>query len=115
MFLTITQPSILENLKTFPTGIWPIKVDGKLALIVKVTKESILAAELNKGFSFYLAPVEDASMRTVGLISAYFDVPDEPLTLSTPLFDDELSMGIIETMRASFFKFTFLIRMTESF
>lgn len=57
---------------------------GRLLLIVKAYKEYILAARMNGGFSFYLAPLQSTSGLTVALATAFFDDGDEPLVVRTP-------------------------------
>ncbi|WP_439629992.1 hypothetical protein [Shinella sp.] len=71
---------------------------GKLLLIVKAHKEYILAARMNGGFSFYLAPLQSTSGLTVALATAFFDDSDEPLLIRTPLFDEPLGNDLLELL-----------------
>ncbi|MFX5952787.1 hypothetical protein ABTE58_19100, partial [Acinetobacter baumannii] len=67
---------------------WP---DGTVALVLKVTKEAILAARLRGELKFYLFSDPDQSDRHLGIVTASFDDHEEPLTVVTALFDgDEL-------------------------
>jgi hypothetical protein len=88
----------LLKLLQFPMGLRFAQFEGRPrpVLLVKVTKECILAAKLNKGFKVYIVPVESNGLRTACLVSAFFDDEDEPLTLTTPLFDEseELWLGL---------------------
>ena len=90
--LTVSQPQILrEILPYLPVGLLPTRVRGRPLplLILKCTKEMILTAKLRRGFRFYLAPVDLDGLQTYGLITAFFDDHDQPLTLRTPLFDEK--------------------------
>jgi hypothetical protein len=57
-------------------------------LVVKAPKEVILAAKINQGFNIYVVPVCIQTQNTMGLVSAFFDNEDEPLIISTPMFDE---------------------------
>ena len=46
-------------------------------------------------------------MDTVGLISAFFDDPDEPLVIRTPLFDDELVHEFVQVLSSDSFDIHF--------
>lgn len=90
--LTVSHPEILTELLPYlPVGLLPTRVGGRRfpLLVLKCTKEMILTAKLRRGFRFYLAPVNLEGLQTHGLITAFFDDHDEPLTLRTPLFDQE--------------------------
>ncbi|TIN00624.1 MAG: hypothetical protein E5Y34_11910 [Mesorhizobium sp.] len=96
--LTITHPELLGGLVNFPGGLFPIRVPGEsaLRLIIKCPKEWILAAKLNRGFRIYVAPLMANGRKSCGMVSAFFDDADEPLTLWTALFDDEFTAEIQE-------------------
>ena len=46
-------------------------------------------------------------MDTFGLISAFFDDPDEPLVIRTPLFDDELTHEFVQVLSSDSFDIHF--------
>ncbi|RUT88370.1 MULTISPECIES: hypothetical protein [unclassified Mesorhizobium] len=81
--LTITHPELLGGLVNFPGGLFPIRIPGEsaLRLIIKCPKEWILAAKLNRGFRIYVAPLMAKGRKSCGMVSAFFDDADEPLTL----------------------------------
>lgn len=55
--LTFLHPEIIHDLKDFHGGLWPYNLpDGSMALIVKYTKESILAAKMIGGIYVYVVP-----------------------------------------------------------
>ena len=58
---------------------------GERLLIIKHSKEAILTATLQRGFTIYCVPGDDEGGEVLGLITAVFDDPDEPITLTTPL------------------------------
>lgn len=96
--LTIRHPKIIPYIHEFALGLIPIgKIshDGYPILVVKASKEAILASRLNKGFKIYVAQIKIDTYSVVGLISAFFDNQDEPLVIHTPLFKDELTSVII--------------------
>lgn len=107
--LTITNPEILQMLINFPGGLFPVRIpqENLLHLIIKCPKEWILAAKMNRGFRFYLAPLMANGLQTHGLVSAFFDDKDEPLTIWSPLFDDELTVEINELLSSDKFNVHF--------
>ena len=103
--LTLLHPSILPSVHEFPGGLMPARLreTGKLLLILKIPKEYILAARMNGGFSFYLAPLPITTGLTVALATAFFDDADEPLVVKTPLFDEPLGKDLLEILTYSEF------------
>jgi hypothetical protein len=91
--LTILHPGILSHIAELPVGLSPLTMQGedKVVLVIKCPKEGILAAKMNRGFRFYLAPFSSGGVRTCSLITAFFDDIDNPLHIWTPLFQDDLS------------------------
>lgn len=98
--LTALYPEILDAIREFPGGLLPARhrESGKLLLILKLHKEYILAARMNDGFSFYLAPLPSTSGLTVALATAFFDDSDEPLVVRTPLFNEPLGNELLELL-----------------
>lgn len=88
--LTILHPEVLSLVHDIPMGLIPLWFHGEDVpkLIVKAPKEVILAAKMNQGFSIYVVPVCIRTQNTMGLVSAFFDDEDEPLVISTPMFDE---------------------------
>ncbi|WP_258198525.1 hypothetical protein [Pseudomonas entomophila] len=58
-------------------------------LIIKASKETILTAKVNGEFKFYLAPVQIGGKSCLAVITAFFDDPDNPLTILSPLIVSE--------------------------
>lgn len=44
-----------------------------------------MAAQVNQGFLIYVVPIKIGTASVVGLVSAFFDDEDEPLTMRTPM------------------------------
>ncbi|MFA0924889.1 hypothetical protein, partial [Xanthomonas fragariae] len=59
-----------------------------------------MAAKLSGFIKMYLAPVEISGAKVVGLLTAFFDDHDEPLTLVTPLMDDDLSEDLFAALNS---------------
>ena len=83
MLLSIEHPELLPHLKTLGYGLQPVRhrATGRYSLVVKVTKEMILTARLNGEFKVYLLGNDQGPPSHLGLITAFFDDPDEPLTI----------------------------------
>lgn len=87
----------MPHIASFEAGLLPVKriSDGEMLLVIKAPKEVLLAAKINKGFRIYLVPITHERGEGFGIVSAFFDDEDEPLTLATPLFDaDEMTVDI---------------------
>lgn len=86
----------LASLLQFPVGLCFAEFEGRPrpVLLVKGPKEAILSAKVNGGFKIYLVPVEADGETTACLVSAFFDDADEPLILTTPLFDEPATRAL---------------------
>ena len=51
MHLTISHPEIISQLEKLRGGIWAPRAGGRRFLVIKTSKEAILAAKVNKGFA----------------------------------------------------------------
>jgi hypothetical protein len=91
LMFSLRFPSILKHLGDLAYGLQPVRVspDGRFTLIIKMSKEAILTARLNQQIKIYLVPDILEPGRWLGLITAFFDDHDEPITLTTPLFDGD--------------------------
>ena len=97
MKLSITNPEVVDALVDSPGGLWPTRRGGdfRMILIVKAPQEMARTAKLRGGFRFYLIPVRVGTVTTYGLVTAFFDDSDEPLTISTPLFNEEITRDFL--------------------
>ena len=104
MFSALYQDALPE-VRAFPAGLRVIHPTGAAEplLVVKISKEGILAARLARGFKIYVCPSAVLGGQTVGLITAFFDTPDEPLVLRSPMFDDEHSRKLSALLQTDSF------------
>lgn len=95
--LSIHYPHLMMHLQLFRYGLMPIiATAGEHFLIIKATKEGILAAREKNGFRVYL--LSEKPGQSLGLVTAFFDDHDQPLTLMTALFDGDEMTGDIEAV-----------------
>ena len=74
---------------------------NKRVLVVKSSKEILLAAKLRKELKVYLVSFSSQGEKTLGLVTAIFDDPDEPLFIGTPLIADGACEDLRETLLQS--------------
>jgi hypothetical protein len=98
--LTILQPHLLATVRSFPAGLQVLNPEDaeRPILIVKGMKEAILAARVNRGFAVYVAPVTVDGAPSIALITAFFDVPDEPMVMRSPLFAEDFHSRSLVTL-----------------
>ena len=106
---SVTYPEILQTLVDFPGGLLPMRYVGssRMILIAKTMREIAVTAHLRKFFRFYLVPLRAGDVHTSGLLAAFFDDHDEPLTIRTPLFDEELTREIFQVLSSDSFDMHF--------
>ena len=80
---------------------------GRMILIVKSTKEVAVTAELRRSLRFYLVPLRAGDVGTCGVVTAFFDDRDEPLTIRTPLFEDEFGRAVLAVLSSETFDLHF--------
>jgi len=107
--ITIFHPSLLQTITAIPLGLLPLRFSGEATpcLVVKVPKEYILAAKINKSFKIYLVPVLIDNVNVCCAISAFFDDIDEPLVLRTPLFNRMFDVDFFEVLNSRSVKIHF--------
>ncbi|MCK9712278.1 hypothetical protein LT706_12165 [Pseudomonas syringae pv. syringae] len=101
MYFTFTRPDLLGAMQTFGRGLAVAlgnhQAEQRAVLLVKTSKEIILTARYRKGLKWYLAPIEVGGVASLTLISAFFDDPDNPLAITTPLVPgDSLCAALAE-------------------
>lgn len=88
--LTVRYPHLFAATQRFRYGLMPIRLpDGAAFLVIKASKEAILAARIKGGFRVYLISDVDGATSHLGLVTAFFDDHDEPITMTTALFDGD--------------------------
>lgn len=101
--LTITHPHIVKFIKqSFFGGLLAIPevvIDGMPVLIIKVSKEFILTAKIYKELRIFLVPVSVSGVSGLGLVTAVFDDPIYPLSIHTPIVDEEVGRDLIDILK----------------
>lgn len=88
--LSIRYPHLFADTHRFRYGLMPILLpDTGSFLVAKASKEAILAARLKGSFRIYLMSDLDGATSHLGLVTAFFDDHDEPITITTALFDGD--------------------------
>ena len=95
--LSILDPKVAVFLQNVGVGLFPYTIEGEATprLIIKASKEMMLAAKMNGGFKIYVFPLKITEQNTIGMLSAFFDDVDEPLVIFTQLFADPLTALIL--------------------
>ena len=103
--LNFTSPESMMEIASYPSGLMPVRESPgtPLALVIKGTKEMILTAKTKREFVVYLVPATVDGRRTYGLITAFSDDHDEPLTITTPVFDDEYAEDMFHIISSNTF------------
>jgi hypothetical protein len=98
--LSILHPEVLSYLRDFNYGLMPIfnTKENKHCLVIKTTKEGILTTKINNQFKVYLIKDSVNAGFCLGIISAFFDDHDEPLTMMTPLFSEDEMLSDISSV-----------------
>lgn len=68
-------------------------------LLVKLPHQFILTARMNRGFKVYVIPIQLEEISTIGLMSAFIDDEDSPLTVWSPLGPDPSSQALLRALR----------------
>ncbi|MCX5591607.1 hypothetical protein [Alcaligenes endophyticus] len=80
--LSLLAPDITKELLLFPGGIHCVRLNEEnvYRIILKLPVNYLLPMKTNKGFKIYVSPIEVSGTYSVGLLCAFFDDPDAPLT-----------------------------------
>lgn len=98
--LTLQYPHLKDQLNQVSIGLWPTSVsfDFGPVVLAKLPKTIVLTA-IDRGFmKLYFVPLEVRGVRLIGLTTAFFDDPDNPLVIRTLLFEDQLSSSLLEAL-----------------
>ena len=102
---SVAHPEVLSTLVDIPNGLLPTNnADySRVALIAKTTREMAETARLRRFLRFYLVPLSVGDLQTAGLVTAFFDDHDEPLTIRTPLFDEDDTRSLLRVLWSNSF------------
>lgn len=101
--LTFLSPQLYRQILDYPIGIMaaPDPDGGNPYLIVKATKEFLLAAKISGFIKVYVCPADLGGRSTLALVFAFFDDEDEPLIIRTPLVNDDESRHLLATLTST--------------
>ena len=96
----VAHPEVLNTLVDIPVGLLPTcSADhSRMTLISKTTREMAETARVRGSLSVYLVPLRASDVHTRGLVTAFFDDHDEPLTIRTLLFDEEDTRFLLQVL-----------------
>lgn len=99
--LSAQYPELCKAALSFPGGLnsFAFTGDSTPRLILKMPPSFLLAAKLGGGFKLYVVPVHVHGQATVGIMCAFFDDPDCPLTLWCPQADDPASRELMRVLK----------------
>jgi len=82
MMLSMLAPAAVKDVLRFPGGIHCVRLSGESIprIILKLPTNFLLSIKVNQGFKIYAVPVEVSGSASVGLLCAFFDDADSPLT-----------------------------------
>lgn len=89
---SMDHPEALPDIEQVPSGLLPFEGlhEHPNKLVIKASKELINTALYRREFFVYLAPTKIQGANSYSLISAFFDDPDEPLIIFTPLVESPI-------------------------
>ncbi|WP_150815671.1 hypothetical protein [Pseudomonas fluorescens] len=97
--LALHNPDLKNILRQHHIGLLTIRADdNKLILIVKMSKEILLAMKLCNGFKMSFVEYESNDERAHALLTLIYDIPDEPLSLTNTFYDVPQSRELIELL-----------------
>lgn len=71
-------------------------------LLVKLPHQFLLTARMNQGFKVYVSPIQLDEISTIGLVSAFTDDDDCPLTVWTSLDPGPDSQALLRAFRSGY-------------
>ncbi|MGQ0697474.1 MAG: hypothetical protein ACT4PZ_04450 [Panacagrimonas sp.] len=99
--ITLEYPAAMQYVRDLTIGLTTLhfKDDPVPKLIVKVSKETILAARMNQEFAVYLIPYElEGHAPSLAFLAAFLDDQNEPLTAGGAFIEDLNSEGLRQVL-----------------
>ena len=99
-----SHPEVWKEALRYPFGFNVIELPGEArpTLLLKLSQTFLLTARMNQGFNVYVVPVNTPQGMSAGLMGAFRDDEDEPLTVWSPLaldpFLDQLLQAIMSPL-----------------
>lgn len=100
MMLTMLVPAAIKEILRFPGGIHCVRLSGESIprIILKLPTNFLLSMKVNRGFKIYVVPVEVSGSASVGLLCAFFDDADSPLTCWRLLDHSEDTLDLLHAL-----------------
>lgn len=99
------NPELKNILQLHDIGLLTLRAnDNKLILIVKMSKEILLAMKLRNGFKMSFVEYESSGDRAHALLTLIYDIPDEPFSLTNTFYDVPQSRELIELLSQESFQ-----------
>ena len=100
MMLTMLVPAAVKEILRFPGGIHCVRLSGESIprIILKLPTNFLLSMKVNKGFKIYVVPVEVSGSASAGLLCAFFDDADSPLTCWRLLDHSEDTLDLLHAL-----------------
>lgn len=95
--ITLLYPEVMQAVSKLPLGLIALEIPGDPVpkLLVKVSKETVLTAKVNRGFSIYLIPYQlPGQDPALGFLAAFFDDEDEPLVAGGAFIEEMNAKGM---------------------
>lgn len=89
----------------YEAGLWTyrIKDSRRMVLVVKCQKEMILSARERGGFTFFIHYFKLDWFNTFGITTAFFDDPQNPLVITTPVCSGGMATELTELINSKGF------------
>ncbi len=100
-FLCTKYPELWATAVRYPTGLSVLTVPGEIrpTLLIKLPHQFLLTARMNRGFKVYVSPIQLDEISTIGLISAFMDDEDCPLSVWTSLDPGADAQALLRAFR----------------
>jgi hypothetical protein len=98
--LTLLHPEILAEVLRYSGGIQAffINEDSVPTFVLKSLHQYLLTAKMNGGFKIYVVPLDVSGRRTMGLMTAFFEDDENPLTIWTTLLNEPATAGLVNAL-----------------
>lgn len=102
--LRAKHPELWATAVRYPAGLSALTVPGEIrhTLLVKLPHQFLLTARMNRGFKVYVSPIQLGEISTIGLVSAFMDDDDCPLTVWTSLDPGLDSQALLRAFRSGY-------------
>lgn len=95
--LSARYPELWDEVVRYPAGLTVLAIPGEISptLLVKLPHQFLLTSRVKGGFKVYVVPIHLGEISTIGLVSAFMDDEDCPLTVWSTLGPDPHSQALL--------------------